>query len=156
VVLYLMQQENMSPADIEDLLYRRSGLLGVSAQSADMGVLLESAGRGPHEAVELFAFRIARETGALMSVAGGLDGFVFTAGIGEHEPDIRQFVAERLAWTGLKIDPSANARGAGLISAPDSSIRVWVLPTDEEAVIAQQAAGLLNTQNQRERQVRPV
>ena len=139
VVLYLQQQRGMSAAKVEDLLYHRSGLLGVSGISGDMRALLTASDPHAAEAIDLFAFRIARETGALVSSLGGLDGFVFTAGIGEHTPQIRAAVCARLAWLGVTLDDAANEKGAGCISRDDSAIKVWVIPTDEEIVIARQA-----------------
>ncbi|MGH7044138.1 MAG: acetate/propionate family kinase [Acetobacteraceae bacterium] len=136
VVLHLIAGRGMTTAAVEDLLYHRCGLLGVSGLSNDMRVLAESAEPHAAEAVALFVFRIARETGALAASLGGLDGFVFTAGIGAHAPQVRAAVCARLAWLGVRIDGEANARGVGRISAPDSSVAVWVIPTDEEAMIA--------------------
>jgi acetate kinase len=92
------------------------------------------------DATELFAYRVARETSALIGSLGGLDGFVFTAGIGEHAPTIRTMVCERLAWCGITLDPAANANGAERISTADSGVEVWAIPTDEEAMIAQHTA----------------
>jgi len=144
VLLYLQQQAGLSVAALETLLYQQSGLLGVSGLSSDMRLLLASPAARAREAVELFVFQIARQTGGLISTLGGLDGFVFTAGVGENAPAIRAAVAERLAWTGLVLDPDANQRGAGRISAETSKIAVWVIPTDEEAVIARQTLSLLD------------
>ncbi|QUD86490.1 acetate/propionate family kinase [Phenylobacterium montanum] len=143
VILYLLQAKGMSAAAIEDLLYRRSGLLGVSGLSGDMRALLASEAPAAREAVELFVFRIAREIGALTMSLGGLDGVVFTAGIGEHAPEIRRRVCERLAWLGARLDPAANASGQGPIQAKDSRIALWVVPTDEEAMIARHTADLV-------------
>jgi acetate kinase len=142
VVLYLQQQRGMSAAAVEDVLYHRSGLLGVSGISGDVRHLTENADPRAAEALALFAFRIARETGALASTLGGLDGFVFTAGIGEHAPSVRRAVCERLRWLGVRLDEAANEAGKGRISAGDSAVQVWVIPTDEEAVIAGHAAAL--------------
>jgi acetate kinase len=136
VILYLQQQAGLTVAAVQSLLYEQSGLLGVSRLSSDMRVLLASDTSGARMAIDIFCFRIARESGALMATLGGLDGLVFTAGIGENAPRVRAQVAERLAWTGLTLDPRANERGAGLISAKDSLIKAWVIPTDEEAMIA--------------------
>jgi acetate kinase len=136
VILYLLQQRGMSAHGIEQLLYQECGLLGVSGVSSDMRALLASPDPAAREAVELFAFRIARETGALVSSLGGLDGFVFTAGIGEHAAEIRAMVCARLAWLGAEMDQGANARGETSIAAPQSRIGLWVIPTDEEAMIA--------------------
>jgi acetate kinase len=133
----------VSAADIEDMLYRRSGLLGVSGISEDLRVLLASDDTRASEAVELFTYRIATEAGGLASALGGLDGLVFTAGIGEHSATIRSAVCDRLAWLGVRLDQRANAGPPGRISSPDSAVEVWVIPTDEEAVIADHTRGLL-------------
>jgi acetate kinase len=143
VVLYLLQDRQMSPGEIETLLYTKSGLLGVSGISSDMRELLASDDPCARDAVALFTFRIARELCSLMAVLGGLDGIVFTAGIGEGSPRIRQAVCERLAWLGVKLDHAANAAGQACISLPDSRIAVWMLPTDEEKMIARGALGAL-------------
>ena len=135
VILYMLQQQKLAPAEIETLLYQHSGLLGVSGISSDMRVLLESSAIEAQEAVELFVFRIARETAALAGSLGGLDGFVFTAGIGEHAAEIRTAVCARLAWLGVAIDPAANSNHAGRISTADAQVEVRVIPTDEEAMI---------------------
>jgi acetate kinase len=135
VILYLGRQGH-SFDEIEDMLYRRSGLLGVSGVSGDIRVLLASDDPHAREAIELFTYRIATEAGALVSALGGLDGIIFTAGIGEHAPAIRAAVCARLAWLGLRLDNVANEAGTTRISAPDSKIEVLVIATDEEAVIA--------------------
>jgi acetate kinase len=142
VILYLLRQ-GYDVADLEDMLYRRSGLLGVSGISGDSRVLLASQDPHARDALELFTYQIAIETGALTSALGGLDGFVFTAGSGEHSPEIRAAVCERLAWLGLRLDPAANAANAALISTPDSAVEVRVIPTDEEAMIAEHTKTLL-------------
>lgn len=143
VILYLLRQAGLTPAAVETLLYEQSGLLGVSGLSGDMRRLLASAEPAARDAIELFTFRIARETGALMASMGGLDGLVFTAGIGENAPAIRAAVAGRLAWTGLSLDDEANSRGAGPISAPASTLKAWVIATDEESMIARHTSDLL-------------
>jgi acetate kinase len=135
VILYL-GREGHSFADIEDMLYRHSGLLGVSGISDDVRVLLASADPRAREAIDLFTYRIACEAGGLVSALGGLDGVVFTAGIGEHAPAIRAAVCGRLAWLGLRLDDAANAANARRISALDSTIDILVIPTDEELTIA--------------------
>lgn len=142
VLLYLEQQAGLTPTAVSTLLYEQSGLLGVSGLSGDMRVLLDSDDVRAREAIDLFVFRVAREAGAMQASMGGLDGLVFTAGIGENAPRIREAIAARMAWTGLALDPEANGRGAGRISAHDSRIAAWVIPTDEEAMIAHQAAAL--------------
>ena len=136
VVLYLLQAQGMTASAVEHLLYAQSGLLGVSGVSSDMRALLESDNPQAREAIELFAFRIARETGAMAMTLGGLDGVVFTAGIGEHVATVRRAACERLGWLGVTIDDAANERGDACISTPDSRVAVWVIPTNEELMIA--------------------
>ena len=135
VILYLGQQGHTF-AGIEDMLYRQSGLLGVSGVSGDVRVLLASSDPHAREALDLFSYRIAAHTGALASALGGLDGLVFTAGVGEHAAPVRAAVCARLAWLGVRLDDDANAAGAALVSLPDSPVEVRVIPTDEEAMIA--------------------
>lgn len=142
IVLYLQQHRGMTAANVEDLLYHKSGLLGVSGISADMRTLAKSSDPHAAEALDLFAFRIARESGALAATLGGLDAFIFTAGIGEHTPKVRAAVCDRLAWLGIKLDANANEKGEGCISAAGSLVEVWVIPTDEEAIIAGHTASL--------------
>ncbi len=141
VVLYMLQQKGMSAPDVQQLLYQQSGLLGVSGISSDMRVLLASDDQAAKDAIELFVFRIAQQTASLTASLGGLDGFVFTAGIGEHSAEIRALVCDRLKWMGVAIDQMANNQGATLISwssgaIPGVSIEVRVIPTDEEMMIA--------------------
>jgi acetate kinase len=137
VILYLLQQKGMTAKQVEDLLYRKSGLLGVSGDIAsDMRALLASPDVRARDAIDLFVFGMAREVGALASSLGGLDGIVFTAGIGEHAPQIRAMVCKRLRWLGVELDEEANSRGADVISTAQSRITVRVIPTDEEAMIA--------------------
>jgi acetate kinase len=132
VLLYMAQVKQMSPSEIQHVLYEQSGLLGVSGLSGDMRVLLASDQPRAREAIELFVFRIARETAALAASLGGLDGFIFTAGIGENAPAIRAAVCERLRWLGVITGPP----NGSLISGPSSTVEVHVIPTDEEAMIA--------------------
>lgn len=146
VALYLLQQKKLTPDALEDLLYRKSGLLGVSGISSDMRALEASDDPRAHDAIESFVHRIVRESGAVASVMGGLDGFVFTAGIGENAPGIRRAVCQGLAWLGLSLDDAANRAEGNAprrISAPDSRMSVWVIPTDEEAMIVEHAAALV-------------
>jgi acetate kinase len=145
VVLYMMKGLGMSADDIEDTLYRRSGLLGLSGGlSSDMRVLLASADRRAAQAVGQFVYRIVREIGGLVSVLGGLDGLVFSAGIGENSPQIRSWVCEGLGWLGISVDEEANSRGQDIISLPDSRISVMVVPTNEEAMIASLSRNVLD------------
>lgn len=142
VLLHLVR-DGVPGRALEDLLYRRSGLLGVSGVSGDMRTLLAS--RHPHaaEAVELFVFRLAREIAAMAASLGGLDGIVFTAGIGENAPEIRRRLAEKLSWLGLSLDLAANAANASVIDAPQSPVKLWVIPTDEERMIARHTLSCL-------------
>jgi acetate kinase len=142
VILYLGRQ-GLSFTDIERMLYHGSGLMGVSGVSGDVRVLLASDNKQSREAIELFTYRIASEAGALISALGGLDGLVFTAGIGEHAPAIRSAVCERLAWLGLRLDDAANAVGDDRISVADSAIEVRIIATDEEAMIAHHTLALI-------------
>lgn len=144
VLLYLIGQKGQSLQDVEDLLYHRSGLLGVSGISADTRDLLASDRPEAREALELFALRVAGETARLATTAGGLDAMVFTAGIGEHQPDIRAMICARLAWLGVTLDADKNAANAVDISGADSRCRVLVIPTDEEQVIANEAMAALH------------
>jgi acetate kinase len=144
VVLYMLQQKGLAAHEVEHLLYERSGLLGVSGVSGDMRTLLASPDPRAREAVELFAFRAGQETAAMASSLGGVDGFIFTGGIGEHAAAARAMVCERLRWLGVELDPAANAGGAGRISTPASRVEVHVVSTDEEATIARHTHNIIN------------
>jgi acetate kinase len=135
VILYLGRL-GYSFAEIEDMLYNRSGLLGVSGISGDIRVLLASREPQAREAIDLFVYRLALEFGAMASALGGVDGIVFTAGIGENAPVIRAAVCEKLRWLGIRLDAKANEDGAFCISATDSQVDVRVIATDEEVMIA--------------------
>jgi acetate kinase len=135
VLLYLMRQ-GLDAAALEEMLYSHAGLLGVSGISDDMRILLASESPRAADAIDLFVFRAVREAAALVSSMGGLDGIVFTAGIGENSPEIRRRICERLSWLGLTIDSAANEENRLEIQALSSRIRAWVVPTDEELVIA--------------------
>jgi acetate kinase len=143
VALYLMRQHGFSADDLEDIFYRRSGLLGVSGISADMRTLLASSDPRAAEAIDLFVFRIAREIGAMAASLGGLDGLVFTAGIGENAPQIRRRVCELVGWLGISLDPPANDGNALRISTAGSPVTVWAIATDEEAMIARHVAAAM-------------
>lgn len=145
VVIHLLKQQGQSLANVEDILYHRSGLLGVSGISADSRDLLGSDQPAAREAIELFTHRIAQEIAVLATTLGGLDAVVFTAGIGEHQPAIRAEVCARLAWLGVALDDDANAANATRIDAQDSEVGVLVIPTDEEQVIAIEACALLKS-----------
>ena len=143
VLLYLMAQRGKSARQLEDLLYRESGLLGVSGISADVRALRASDDPHAREALDLFAFRCAGETARLASSLGGLDAVVFTGGIGEHDALTRQAICARLAWLGVRIDEAANARHAQRVSTPDSAVAVFVIATDEEQTMADEALAVL-------------
>ena len=143
VVIHLVKQLNWSIEQVEDVLYHHSGLLGVSGISADSRDLLKSAAPEAREALDLFAFRISREIAALANTLGGLDGIVFTAGIGEHQPEVRAAVCNYLGWLGVAIADRANKANALRIDA-GGKVAVLVLATDEEQIIAEEAWSLLN------------
>jgi acetate kinase len=136
ILLYLIRQKGMSAEQVEMLLYHRSGLLGVSGISSDMRALLASPEPAAAEAVALFVHRIVRELGALAAVLGGLDALVFTAGIGEHAASVRAAVLEQSRWLGLDVDAAANEAGGPRISPPGAAVSAWVIPTDENLMIA--------------------
>ncbi|MEW5966124.1 MAG: acetate/propionate family kinase [Pseudomonadota bacterium] len=139
VPLYLMRERGMTPDAVTNLLNTQSGLLGVSGISGDMRELLASDDPRAAEAIELFVYRAGRELGSLAAALGGLDALVFTGGIGEHAAVIRERICQRAAWLGVRVDPAANAAGGARISDADSPVSVWVIPTDEERVIARHA-----------------
>ncbi|GAA5083511.1 MULTISPECIES: acetate/propionate family kinase [Paenalcaligenes] len=139
VVLWWMQQRKKDADEIQDLLYNQSGMKGLSGISGDMRTLLASEDPQAKLAVDYYCFRTAESLAGLCVPTQGADGIVFTAGVGEHSPEIRARICEHLAWLGVKIDPELNAQGAQKISTPDSHISVWVIPTNEELVIAREA-----------------
>ena len=143
VVLYMLREMGMSADAVEDVLYRQSGLLGVSGISPDMRTLEQSGDPGAELAIELFCYRAAMTLAGLVAALGGLDAVVFTAGIGENSARVRQRICERLDWLGIGLDPEANAAHATRISAAGSRCDVLVLPTDEERVIARAARRLM-------------
>ncbi len=143
VILYLLDELKMDARAIEDLIYRKSGLLGVSGVSSDMRVLLESEDERARFAVDLFTYRIGRELGSLAAAAGGIDALVFTAGIGEHAAPIRERVCRDAGWLGIEIDAAANAAGGPSIGKPSSRTSVWVIPTNEELMIARHTRALV-------------
>jgi acetate kinase len=143
VVLYLLTEKGMSPAAVQDLLYRECGLKGMSGISNDMRDLESSSDPDAALAVDYFVYRIALNAGMLAAALGGLDAFVFTAGIGEHSATIRARVAEKLAWLGVDLDAAANGAQKSLISRPESRVALLIVPTDEELMIAQHTLALL-------------
>jgi acetate kinase len=143
VVLYLFQNLGLSAQEVETILYKKSGLLGISGTSNDMRDLLGSTDPSARLAVDYFVYRAAKEIGALASVLGGIDALVFTAGIGENSPEIRRRISEASAWLGVELDGQANARGGPRISNPGSAVSAWVIPTNEELMIARHTGLLL-------------
>ena len=155
VVLYLIEQKKMTAAQVQTLLYNECGLKGLSGISNDVRELEASSDPRASFALDFFAYRVGLQAGQLAAALGGVDGFVFTAGIGENSPGMRARIAERLAWLGAELDPAANAHNAALISRPQSRISLHVMPTDEELMIAQHTLALLSegTRPQRKAQL---
>jgi acetate kinase len=139
VLLYLMTEKAMDVSTVSDLLNNKSGLLGMSGISGDMRELLASSDPNAGEAIEHFVYRISRELGAMAATTSGLDALVFTGGIGENSAMIREQVCRRSSWLGIQLDPVANLAGGPLISEKSSPVSVWVIPTNEEFIIAQKA-----------------
>jgi len=145
VILYLMNEKGMSAKEIERFLYNECGLKGLSGISNDVRDLLVSQEPGAKRAIDYFVYRIALAAGMLASAMGGVDGFVFTAGIGENAAQIREAVATRLAWLGLELDREANLKGSPRISRAGSRVACYVIPTDEELMIARHTLTVLRT-----------
>jgi len=143
VVLYLLQSHSLSPKDIETILYKKSGLLGISGISNDMRDLLGRREPEARLAVDYFVYRAAKEIGALAAVLGGVDGLVFTAGIGENSAEVRRRICEASRWLGLELDAEANEGRGPRISTPQSKVSAWVVPTNEELMIARHTGALL-------------
>ena len=142
-LFYLLRRKLFDDASLEKMLYERAGLLGLSGISGDMQVLQESADSRAVAAVEYFVYAMAKYAGAYAAVLGGLDAFVFTAGIGEHSVPVRAALCRKLGWLGVTLDEQANEAGGPRISAQDSRVSVWVIPTDEELMIAQHTLALV-------------
>jgi acetate kinase len=143
VILYLLHERRMSVGAVERLIYHESGLLGLSGISSDMRTLLGSADPRARLAIDVYVYRIRRELGSLAGALGGLDALVFTAGVGENAAAIRERVCRDAGWLGLTLDAAANATGGPRISAPDSRVAAWVIPTDEELMIARHTRRVL-------------
>jgi acetate kinase len=143
VILYLFQNLGLSVKQVEDILYKKSGLLGISGISNDMRDLLDRSEPEARLAVDYFVYRAAKELGALAAVLGGVDAIVFTAGIGENSAEIRRRISEASAWLGIELDLEANRARAPRISKPQSKVSVWIIPTNEELMIARQTGSLL-------------
>ncbi|MGZ8273652.1 MAG: acetate/propionate family kinase [Burkholderiaceae bacterium] len=143
VVLYLMDELKMDVRAVEKLIYQQSGLLGVSGISSDMRALLSSPEPGAKQAIDLYVYRIGRELGSLASALGGLDAVVFTAGIGENSAELREQICRNAAWLGLDFDPDANRAGAQRISYAGSRVGAFMVPTNEELMIARHTRAVL-------------
>lgn len=143
VILYLFQNLELSAKEVENILYKKSGLLAISGISNDMRELLARSEPQARLAVDYFTYRAAKEIGALTAVLGGIDGFVFTAGIGENSPEIRRRICEACSWLGVELDADANAKRGPQISTARSKVSTWVIPTNEELMIARHTGTLL-------------
>jgi acetate kinase len=143
VILYLFQSLGLSAKEVEAILYKKSGLLGISGISNDMRDLLQANEPEARLAVDYFVYRAAKEIGALVAVLGGIDGLVFTAGIGENSAEIRRRICESCAWLGLELDAAANDNRSPRISTSLSKVSTWVIPTNEEIMIARHTGTLL-------------
>ena len=143
VVLYLFQNLQLSPKEVETILYKKSGLLGISGVSNYMRVLLESDEPAAQQAVDYFIYRATKEIGALAAVLGGIDGLVFTAGIGENSAEIRKRICKGAEWLGIEMDEKANNSNSARISTEKSAVSAWVIPTNEELMIARHTGRLL-------------
>jgi acetate kinase len=146
IVLYLFQQLGLSVKQVEEVLYKKSGLLGISGVSNDMRDLLASNEPAARLAVDFFIYRAAKEIGGLAAALGGLDALVFTAGIGENSPEIRRRIVEASAWLGFKLDSAANTARGARITIAQSGVSAWVIPTNEELMIARHTRSLLGLQ----------
>jgi acetate kinase len=146
VVLFLFQKLGLSVKQVEEILYKKSGLLGISGISNDMRDLLGRSEPEARLAVDYFVYRAVKEIGALAAVLGGIDALVFTAGIGENSAEIRRRISEASAWLGIDLDEKANAAKGPRISKPQSKVSVWVIPTNEELMIARHTGSLLRLQ----------
>jgi acetate kinase len=144
VVLYLVQQKGMSPTAVENLLYRESGLKGLSGVSNDMRELETSANPAARVAIDHFVYRIGLHAGMLAAALGGLDAFVFTAGIGENSASVRARIADVIGWLGAELDSAANAAARSTISTANSRVALHVVPTDEELMIARHTIGIVS------------
>ena len=153
VVLFLLEQRKMDVRAVEKMLYHESGLLGVSGISSDLRVLLESKEPGAKLALDLYVYRIGRELGSLAAALGGLDALVFTAGIGENAVAIRERVCRGAAWLGVELDAVANSRGGPCITTRRSRVSAWVIPTNEELLIAQHTLSVLGANAPKEKEV---
>jgi acetate kinase len=150
VLLYLLESQRMTPAELRQAVEQHGGLLGVSNSSPDMQVLLSQREQNQPaaEAVELFAYTARKHLGALVAALGGLDALIFTGGIGEHSAEVRQAICEGMSYIGIQLDPERNAGGASIISAPQGPVMVRVIPTNEEIMIARHTRSVLHAAGQ--------
>jgi acetate kinase len=148
VLLYLMDRHKMDARALETLLYKESGLLGISGFSSDVRTLLSSSDPRASDALDIFIYRIGRELGSLAAALGGLDALVFTGGIGENAAKIRARVCRDATWLGLDLDEAANNAGGPRISRPESRVAAWVIPTNEELMIAKHTRDVLANKNE--------
>jgi acetate kinase len=149
IVLHLFQGLGLAAKEVEDILYKKSGLLGLSGISNDMRKLIGSSEPSARLAVDYFVYRAAREIGALAAVLGGVDGLVFTAGIGENSAEVRRRICEASAWLGIELDAAANERRGPRITREGSAVSAWVIPTNEELMIARHTGELLGLSSDR-------
>jgi acetate kinase len=152
VILYLLEQRKMDVGAIEKMLYKESGLLGVSGISSDVRTLLNSDEPGAKLALDLYVYRIGRELGSLAAALGGLDALVFTAGIGENAVTIRERVCRDAAWLGVELDAAANLQGGPCITTGRSRVSGWVIPTNEELMIARHTVDVLGAKQSKEKE----
>ena len=145
VVLYLLAEKRMSAGEVQNFLYQDCGLKGLSGISNDVRELEASEDAKARFTLDYFVYRVSLQAGLLAAAMGGVDAVVFTAGVGENSPALRARIAERLGWLGARLDPVANAAGATLISRQDSRIGIYVIPTDEELMIARHTVALIAT-----------
>jgi acetate kinase len=143
VILYLLDERGMDARSVEKLIYTQSGLLGVSGVSSDIRVLHESRDPRAALAIDFFVYRIGRELGSLAAALGGLDALVFTAGIGEHDAKVRARVCRQASWLGVELDEAANGKNGPRISTTSSRTAAWVIPTNEELMIARHTRDVL-------------
>ena len=143
VLLYLMKYKNYNYDDLEKLLYHESGMLGLSEESSDFYIMETSQKEKTKEAWHTYKYNVAKKVGSIMGAMGGVDGIVFTAGLGENAPEVREYIADKFAFLGIKLDKEANDKNALVITTKDSKVKMMVIPTNEELVIAQHATKLI-------------
>ncbi|WCR56645.1 MAG: putative propionate kinase [Rickettsia asembonensis] len=143
VVLYLIDHEKMTTKEVTELLYKKSGLLGMSGENSDMRTLLASNSPDAKFAIDLFVCRIVLEIGKLIAALEGFDCLIFTAGVGQNSPVIREMITEKFLWLGIKIDDTKNQKNEHLISISDSKVKVFAVPTNEELIIAEEVMKFL-------------